>query len=516
MRRSTSSAVVLAVILLVLPPIANAKVGQARTAGFNYDRNASVVQDGALTYLFFARSIVPCNRLAGCNPDVLKYDLYYEVSPDGGKTYGPPQVAATNVETANPIFYGRTIAAVRSVDGTGAGTLYVFWASGGNETTLYYISKAPSASAFTDPAPVLFGALPLQAFNVEAVAVGANVYLYTEECCTLAPGIYSYAFAAGVATGHNLVAANKSIPKAIVDNQGGFRMTMVDATTYPTVDVYVDSSVDGLTWPAPEVLVVHEECVSNWDPNLAQLPNGRYYLHFAPDRTFAESPTGCDETTNENDVGRQRIAVTTSNDFVRWSAPRDVSPAFKADEQYWDYWPEGFVLGNKLTLYYTSERDFDVYPRGTGHIWTVPGLGGLDQEKLSNGSFETSTSGSSPDGWSSAGNTAYVRGGTVGAWSVTTGPLGSWVSAPIAVDGGRLYGVAADVTGSGTVVVEQLSATGTVVGALTQTLSAANVPVFETLDSVVAVGDGVSTIRIRLEGSLLGGAAFDDVHVWEQ
>jgi hypothetical protein len=36
------------------------------------------------------------------------------------------------------------------------------------------------------------------------------------------------------------------------------------------------------------------------------------------------------------------------------------------------------VLGNKLTLYYTSEREFEDNPAGTAHIWTLPGFGGVE------------------------------------------------------------------------------------------------------------------------------------------
>jgi hypothetical protein len=254
---------VAAVAMLAFAAPAHATVGQARTSGPQYDRNPTVVQDGALTYLFFARSATPCNRLAGCNPDSLTYDLYYKVSSNGGKDYGPPRLAALNPLTA-PIFYGRTIAATRTDDGT----IHLFWASGGNSTTLYHVEKLPGAPVFTPPVPVVGIASVNGTFNVEAVSVGQDIYLYTEECC--APddtGIWAYSYAAGVASGRTLVSLNKNLPKAIVDKGPGpfrFRMTMTDASAYPTVDVYVASSVDGLTWTPPE-LVIHEDGVSHWN-----------------------------------------------------------------------------------------------------------------------------------------------------------------------------------------------------------------------------------------------------------
>jgi hypothetical protein len=356
---ATTLAAAVAVILLV--GTAAAVVGQPRTAGPQYDRNPSVVQDGALTYMFFARSQLACDRLAGCPADNLDYDLYYKVSPDGGKTFGPPQLAATNPD--GPMgFYGRTSAATV----TGDGTVYVFWASGGNQDELYYIRETgPTTNTFTAPA-VVPGTSPLT-FNVEAVSNGADIFLYTEESDVLPPtpyGIYARRFdGATVTEGPTLVALDRNIPKAIRDVNGGFRMTMVNATQYPTVDVEVSSSADGMAW-TPPVPVVQEEGIAHWDPTLIQRPNGNYELYFAPDRDFG--------------LASQRIAEVKSNDFVRWSAPHEISPGFSGGVHYWDYWPEGFLRGNQVVLFYTSERGFNQAPDGTGHIWTTPGFGGLD------------------------------------------------------------------------------------------------------------------------------------------
>jgi hypothetical protein len=486
--------------LATLPCSVEAAVGQPRTTGDRYDRNPTVVQDGGVTYLFFAGSQNPCNRFAGCNPDTEQYDLYYKVSLDGGKTYAPPVLLATNPDGPGP-FFGRTVAAVRSVEGPSAGSLYVFWASGGNSNHLFVVTKPP-AGAFTPVAMPVLGTSPFEIFNVEAVAGPDGMFLYTEECCSV-HGIFAYRFDGLEATARTSVALGKSLPKAIVDNQPGpirYRMTYVDVSTYPNVSVYVASSADGLVW-ADHQLVVTEPGVSNWDPTLSQLPNGRYYLYFAPDE--------------EQGAGRQRMALTTSNDFINWSAPREVSPGYTAGTEYWDYWPEGFVLDNKLTLYYTSERGFDGNPTGTAHIWTLPGFSGVNE--MPTGSAETSADGVTPAGWTTVGMVSWTVGGTDGARSLAAGPLGAWISDPIAVAPGTTYGVMADVTGAGgKVVIEQLTSTGLLVHTLAKALSVVNSGSFTTLDDVVTVGTGVSYVRIRLEGGVLGTTTFDDIRLWKQ
>lgn len=352
--------------LAVVAP-ASATVGQSRTAGDTgrYDRNASVVQDGALTHLFFARSQNPCNRLAGCNPDEQQYDLYVKTSSDGGKTYGPARMVASNPDGPGS-HRGRTIAATRRESD---GTVFVFWADGGSQSQLYYVRETtPDSGTFTPVAAPVLGIGTHDVFNVEAVSRGADVYLYTEESESGTYGVHARSFSEPSASPATLVEADRNLPKAIVDNSGIVRMTYVDAGNYPTVNVHVESSADGLAWPQPGELVVAEPGVSNWDPNLIQKPNGQFYLHFAPDA--------------EQGAGSQRVALTKSNDFVRWTAPHEITPGSKGGVQYWDYWPEGFTRGHQVVLYYTSERGFQQgatsWPTGIGHIWTDPGFGGLD------------------------------------------------------------------------------------------------------------------------------------------
>src|SRR5687768_11659425 len=84
-----------AAVLLGASTLAGAAVaplgpGAPITSGSAYDRNPSVVQDGAVTRAFFARTEDPgCNRLApdNCPADNTTYDLYEMDSLDGGQTW---------------------------------------------------------------------------------------------------------------------------------------------------------------------------------------------------------------------------------------------------------------------------------------------------------------------------------------------------------------------------------------------------------------------------------------------
>lgn len=355
--RTSKVALAFALGLLALPGLASADVGQNRTAGAQYDRNASVVEAGPATYLFFARSHDACNRLAGCNPDNQKYDMYVKKSLDGGRTFGPSTLAAANPEPSTD-FRGRTIAATALADGR----ILAFWADGGSQRQLYVVEKAANGETFSPAKPVAGDGVG-DIFNVEAVTRGSSVLLYTEEADTAGYGVYARVYEAGTASQATLVEGNRNLPKAIVDRTGAVRITYTDATTWPQVNVLTETSADGLTWPQPGEPAV-TETGSNWDPNLVQRPNGLFELYFAPDR--------------QEGTGRQQVGRTVSRDFADWAAPVDLTPGVQGGVEYWDYWPEPRLRGNQIVLYYTSERATDTTPSGTGHIWTTPGFGGTN------------------------------------------------------------------------------------------------------------------------------------------
>jgi hypothetical protein len=314
------------------------------TSGSNYDRNPSVIQHANETWLFFARSEMACDRLAGCPADNTTYDLYYLKSSNNGKTWGAPVLVADNPHLANP-FYGRTVASARAADGS----IYLFWASGGNGSNLYYFRKAANSDTFT-PLGSLSDALY---FNVEAVAGGNQIFVYYED--GTGAGIFVRTFDGVNFSAPVLVAAARNIPKVIIDKRGVFRMAMVSALTFPFVDVEVASSSDGVNWGPASVAVSGDGTVTNWDPSLAQTPDGTFQLFWAPD---------------QND-GRQRVEMITSDDFANWSAPAVITEGTDGETAYWDYWPEATPQGNKLNLFYTSERGVGGGDPGTGHIWTT-------------------------------------------------------------------------------------------------------------------------------------------------
>ncbi|HET7700189.1 MAG TPA: CARDB domain-containing protein [Candidatus Limnocylindria bacterium] len=122
--------------------------------------------------------------------------------------------------------------------------------------------------------------------------------------------------------------------------------------------------------------------------------------------------------------------------------------------------------------------------------------------KVQNASFEESASGTSPDHWSSSGSTSYPQGSD-GQRSVTAGAAGSWTSDAITVEAGKAYGLTVDMTGGGSLRVEQLSTLGAVLSTLSDV-------------TTFTAGANVTQVRVVLLGGLTGTATFDNVRMWEE
>jgi hypothetical protein len=134
--------------------------------------------------------------------------------------------------------------------------------------------------------------------------------------------------------------------------------------------------------------------------------------------------------------------------------------------------------------------------------------------QVRNGSFEESSTGAAPDSWSPSGQTAYTEAGSDGDHGVAAGRLGTWTSEAIPVTAGTPYGVSAAASGTGTLVVEQLSATGQVLA--TTTLAAGGLSAaLEPLTGSLVAAPAATSLRVVLLGGLAGGT-FDDVRIWEE
>jgi hypothetical protein len=136
----------------------------------------------------------------------------------------------------------------------------------------------------------------------------------------------------------------------------------------------------------------------------------------------------------------------------------------------------------------------------------------VEGNKIRNGSFEQSSNGSSPDGWSSSGSTAYESGGSDGSHSVSTGPGGSWTSEPVAIEPGKAYEASVVSAGAAaTLLVQQLGADGAVLASTATTL--VPTPTFAVGALRLTALAGAAQVRVVLLGGLAGKTTFDEARL---
>jgi hypothetical protein len=140
-------------------------------------------------------------------------------------------------------------------------------------------------------------------------------------------------------------------------------------------------------------------------------------------------------------------------------------------------------------------REIDETNNSASRVVTVKG------NKVQNGDFQQSANGTKPDNWSPSGSTSYPKASD-GNRSASAGPGGSWTSDAIGVTSGAKYGLAVDVTGGGSVQIEQLSAVGSVIATVSN------------VTSFTALAD-VTQVRVKLVGGLTGITSFDNARVWD-
>lgn len=160
--------------------------------------------------------------------------------------------------------------------------------------------------------------------------------------------------------------------------------------------------------------------------------------------------------------------------------------------------------------------------------------------KVENGSFEQSSSGSGPDAWTGsstgAGSATWSEGGDDGSRSVSiTGTGGSvalsgapsWTSAPIAVAPGQILDFAVAVRSTATSSAASaglvyLDAAGQVLQTATLITAPLTTSGFSTLQETVTIPTGVTQVRVKLTGFALtdlktaGTVTFDSVVLYDK
>jgi len=110
---------------------------------------------------------------------------------------------------------------------------------------------------------------------------------------------------------------------------------------------------DGVSWSTANILG-SGNAWGDWDPFIAKLPNGNLLITWCP-------TLGSD--------AQQIKSATSADDGVNWSSAIDLTSGHFGSNEWWDYWPQVLVDGDKVQIYYTTEHNSNGLEKTGGNIW---------------------------------------------------------------------------------------------------------------------------------------------------
>lgn len=317
----------------------------------HYDRNPSLfkAKDGTW-WLFFTRATGGGIRdQEGYVPDLDSYDIYYKTARS---LPGLQDAVELKVPGSDPAHGQRDVAALQTSDGK----IWVFSSTGfgPGANHIYYFTF----SLGTWQGPLAIEIVEnLWIGHINVLEYGGKIWLFYDAEYFLKSAYYD-----GSWNGPFGIASEASLGKTIVDN-GMFYI--VWAYVNPVTGSWgtyigLSTSTDGMSWTNNgQIASWPATDATNWDPVL--IKEKRYFrLLWAPD------------------AGTEGQFIATSisrspTDPTSWSIPVSVTTAHYGTENWWDFWPQPFAVGNSVSnsvfLVYTSERSNDRTSRSDGNIW---------------------------------------------------------------------------------------------------------------------------------------------------
>jgi len=306
------------------------------TDNTNYERNASLVHDGADYWLFYMKADTGGVRgVAGYDPDSTRYTVYYRKSNTMAGLAGAPETELTESNATNgpPTLNQRNVSAA-VLDGK----TYAFVDSGvsgasGTKKLYYYKHDAGSWS------------------NYEQLTGGSLSYGGHVNVCTAGDHI-AIAWNGGETSDFfTFDGSTNDIGSTQVDIDGGImpKIAKLGSDLYAVnigkgggwpIQLW-KSDDDGQTWTG----LGQVSDLAGWDPCIFA-HQGELYVVNAPG-------VGSD--------GQKLVMACSLDGGATWSASEDLSTGGAGTEEWWDYWPIGFSVpaGPEFGVYALSTTETD-------------------------------------------------------------------------------------------------------------------------------------------------------------
>jgi hypothetical protein len=315
------------------------------TTSLSYDRNPSFLKASDGTWwLFFSRG--NATGYPGPNPDADFYDIVYMKSTDNGATW---------TEYAPSTFHQPFSQIQASAIQDHTGKIWVFtsdWQSSYNYPSqftfdIYYYTSNDGGMTWAGPTKLLPGGSDALAEHVDALEDSSNnLWVFFGGRWEVGGTWYTKSSDGGATwSARASIPSSGVIPK--VTKVGNFHVVSTDWNS-----IKHSSSPDGATWTTNTVISTgYTDC----DPVIYQDASGNLEVFYAP---------------SNDALGSQWIESMRSSDGgTTWSCRTRLTAGGYGTTYWWDMWPEAFVDGSKVYLFYTSERSSNGTTRIDGNIW---------------------------------------------------------------------------------------------------------------------------------------------------
>lgn len=299
------------------------------TANSEYDRNPSIVYDGADYWLFYTKGDDVSTggvRGTGYNPDTDKYFVYYKTA---SSIDGLASAAETMLNKPRPANFDQRVVSATYYNGK----IYAFVSSGqsGTDRSMYYYDY--SGGSWTGPTLLTSD----NGGHINVTSDASYAYIVWESSDGSAD---CYTFD-GTTLSSKIDISTDNMPKITLMGGTLYVVSIEDGTG--DIEVYSASAGASPSFSA------HSTAISGggmYDPCIFNDGTGLYVVS-AP-------------YVGANDQ-QYLVQAYDAGASGSWSTSKQVTGGGYASTYWWDYWPAGYYDGSDLYLFFTTESASPTY-----------------------------------------------------------------------------------------------------------------------------------------------------------
>ncbi len=298
------------------------------TTNGDYDRNPSIIHDGANYWLFYTKGDQPApavRGVGGYDPDADSYVVYYKTAATLAGLTGAPETKLALSESARPTNFDQRVSSATYFNDK----IYVFVSSGqsGTDRGLYYYEY--SGGSWSGPFTLIADATA-RGGHVNVTSDANHVYIVWESSDGSAD-CYTWD---GTTLSSKIDISDDNMPKITLMGTTLYVVSIEDGTG--DIEVYSATAGASPSFSSHSTAIpgagLYDPCIFNDGTNL--------YVVTAP-----------------YDGGNDQQWLIQTKYSGSWATAKRVTYGGYDTTYWWDYWPCGYHDGTDAYLFFTTETE---------------------------------------------------------------------------------------------------------------------------------------------------------------